>query len=625
MHGLVEDVPNWRKDQRFLRRRPQRAIALGGLVAAGTFVALLCLVGFRPIVYNTRKDEELALTRPISTLTANAVDTDSSHDGVIVLHPEQHVYRDSKKIRIDWNITKEMRSPDGVVKSIYLINGQFPGPTIEARSGDQVEVNVYNGIEQLDHPGVSIHWHGLTMKGANEMDGVVGLTQCAIEFNKSFTYRFRIPYDQAGIMPILVPNEQMGCTEASLSTSQPGEVQKQIQLSIIMRKRSFFSLEIGIIEVAMNYNCSMATKAHPIDCHFVDRPRLQLMDSNRVRVRIVNTGISTGFSIGVSDGSIKPIAVDGGNWLHKDTPRAKTIGLIQPGERLDAILDGGHPAGPTQMTIELDQENMPLVNFALEHIQSFPIIWSSGRISTGEAYDSSEQPIQEVFILADALGRDQPPDASFSRGPFQQAVLYSTMNIRSANHNQPVGSINRTSWMTPNSSTTVLPLLSLDRNSWANAISQLTKAHSFDVPWFKVSSPDQWMELTLNNFDDKGHPFHLVSHFTPGPRDTGSHNSKHGYEFYVMSRDHTGTFRGYNPLDDSSKAQAKKLNVVNPLRKDTVHVPAMGYVILRFPLDNEGLWLLHCHVLWHQAVGMGMVIQVGNIPEDVKQRSRYLC
>ncbi|KAG6107025.1 hypothetical protein E4U14_004377 [Claviceps sp. LM454 group G7] len=625
MHGLVEDVPNWRKDQRFLRRRPQRAIALGGLVAAGTFVALLCLVGFRPIVYNTRKDEELALTRPISTLTTNAVDTDSSHDGVIVLHPEQHVYRDSKKIRIDWNITKEMRSPDGVVKSIYLINGQFPGPTIEARSGDQVEVNVYNGIEQLDHPGVSIHWHGLTMKGANEMDGVVGLTQCAIEFNKSFTYRFRIPYDQAGIMPILVPNEQMGCMEASLSTSQPGEVQKQIQLSISMRKRSFFSLEIGIIEVAMNYNCSMAAKAHPIDCHFVDRPRLQLMDSNRVRLRVVNTGISTGFSIGVSDGSIKPIAVDGGNWLHKDTPRAKTIGLIHPGERLDAILDRGHPAGPTQMTIELDQENMPLVNFALEHIQSFPIIWSSGRISTGEAYDSSEQPIQEVFILADALGRDQPPDASFSRGPFQQAVLYSTMNIRSANHNQPVGSINRTSWMTPNSSTTVLPLLSLDRNSWANAISQPTKAHSFDVPWFKVSGPDQWMELTLNNFDDKGHPFHLVSHFTPGPRDTGSHNSKHGYEFYVMSRDQTGTFRGYNPFDDSSKAQAKKLNVVNPLRKDTVHVPAMGYVVLRFPLENEGLWLLHCHVLWHQAVGMGMVIQVGNIPEDVKQRSRYLC
>ncbi|KAG5939386.1 hypothetical protein E4U59_003137 [Claviceps monticola] len=620
MHGLVEDVANWRKDQRFLRRRPQRSIALGGIVAAGTCIALLCLVGFRPIVYNTRKNEVLALTRPISTFTANAVDTDSSLDAVIVLHPEQHVYREPKKISVDWNVTKEMRSPDGVVKSIYFINGQFPGPTLEARSGDQMEVNVYNGIEQLGHPGVSIHWHGLTMKGANEMDGVVGLTQCAIQFNKSFTYRFRIPYDQAGITPILVSNEQMGCTEASL-------------------KRSFCSLEIGIIEVAMkfwtglwtptitewNYNCSMATKAHPIDCHFVDRPRLQLMGSNRVRLRVVNTGISTGFSIGVSNGSIKSIAIDGGNWLHEDTPRAKTVGLIHPGERLDVILDRGHSTGPVQMTIELDLENIPLFNFALKRIQSFPIIWNSGRISAGESYDSSEQPVEEVFILADALGRDQSPDDSFSRGPFQQAVLYATMNIRSAKHNQPVGSINRTSWMTPNSSTSVLPLLSLDRNSWANSISQPTKAHSFDVPWFKVSGPDQWMELTLNNFDDKGHPFHLVSRFTPDPRDTGSHTLKHGYEFYVMARDQTGTFRGYNPFDDSSKAQAKSFNAVNPLRKDTVHVPAMGYVVLRFPLDNEGVWLLHCHVLWHQAVGMGMVIQVGNISEDVKQRSRYLC
>lgn len=43
--------------------------------------------------------------------------------------------------------------------------GQFPGPLIEARSGDHVEVNVYNGVEQMGHSNLSIHWHGLTMKG----------------------------------------------------------------------------------------------------------------------------------------------------------------------------------------------------------------------------------------------------------------------------------------------------------------------------------------------------------------------------------------------------------------------------------------------------------------------------
>jgi FtsP/CotA-like multicopper oxidase with cupredoxin domain len=38
---------------------------------------------------------------------------------------------------------------------------QFPGPTIEARSGDILEFEVLN----LAEDGVSLHWHGLHMRG----------------------------------------------------------------------------------------------------------------------------------------------------------------------------------------------------------------------------------------------------------------------------------------------------------------------------------------------------------------------------------------------------------------------------------------------------------------------------
>lgn len=34
--------------------------------------------------------------------------------------------------------------------------------------------------------------------GSNEMDGVVGLTQCAIQPSQTFTYRFRIAHHQEG-------------------------------------------------------------------------------------------------------------------------------------------------------------------------------------------------------------------------------------------------------------------------------------------------------------------------------------------------------------------------------------------------------------------------------------------
>jgi FtsP/CotA-like multicopper oxidase with cupredoxin domain len=75
--------------------------------------------------------------------------------------------------------------------------GEFPGPTIEARSGDTLIVQVENALESPDD-GVSIHWHGLFMKGHNNMDGAVGFTQCAIPPGRNFTYEFRVGDDQHG-------------------------------------------------------------------------------------------------------------------------------------------------------------------------------------------------------------------------------------------------------------------------------------------------------------------------------------------------------------------------------------------------------------------------------------------
>ena len=46
----------------------------------------------------------------------------------------------------------------------------------------------------------------------------------------------------------------------------------------------------------------------------------------------------------------------------------------------------------------------------------------------------------------------------------------------------------------------------------------------------------------------------------------------------------------------------------NTPRKDTVSVPAGGYVVLNFISDNPGVWFAHCHKEPHQIVGMSMFI-----------------
>ena len=35
-----------------------------------------------------------------------------------------------------------------------------------------------------------------------------------------------------------------------------------------------------------------------------------------------------------------------------------------------------------------------------------------------------------------------------------------------------------------------------------------------------------------------------------------------------------------------------------------------GFTVLRFVADNVGYWLFHCHMSWHNHLGMGLVIKV---------------
>lgn len=90
----------------------------------------------------------------------------------------------------EFNITRDRISTDGVLRDVILINGQFPGPLIEANWGDMIEVTVHN---QIGHPfeGTSVHWHGMLQRETPWYDGVPAVGQCPIAPFHSFTYKYR--------------------------------------------------------------------------------------------------------------------------------------------------------------------------------------------------------------------------------------------------------------------------------------------------------------------------------------------------------------------------------------------------------------------------------------------------
>ncbi|GME44714.1 similar to laccase-1 precursor [Neofusicoccum parvum] len=90
----------------------------------------------------------------------------------------------------DFTVARGHLLSDGFNKSGIYVNGQFPGPAIEANWGDWIEVRVHNNITGPEE-GTSLHWHGILQKGTQWYDGVPGVTQCPIAPGSSFTYRFR--------------------------------------------------------------------------------------------------------------------------------------------------------------------------------------------------------------------------------------------------------------------------------------------------------------------------------------------------------------------------------------------------------------------------------------------------
>lgn len=121
------------------------------------------------------------------------------------------------------------------------------------------------------------------------------------------------------------------------------------------------------------------------------------------------------------------------------------------------------------------------------------------------------------------------------------------------------------------------------------------------------------VDIILQNFDEGNHPFHL-----------------HGMQMFIIAAGH-GYFPGYEKLGlmPEGKGLLDASNdtiVANPLRRDVTTIEGFGWTLIRFVADNPGVWLFHCHMIWHAEAGMGMqiasrvdVMQNWTIPEQSQQ------
>ncbi|QPC62885.1 hypothetical protein HYE67_005116 [Fusarium culmorum] len=513
------------------------------------------------------------------------------------LHAQEHTSRPPKTLVYNWNITAGIRSPDGVEKRVYLINDEFPGPVIEARSSDRVVVHVHNGLSQ---EGLSIHWHGLRMKNQNGMDGAVGFTQSPILPGDSFNYNLTIGDDEYGTFWWHSHSDVQRADGlwGGLVVHSPDETNQQPEDYLIMIGDWFHRNQTEVLSwfadassrgnepvpdsLLVNgqgrFDCSMAVPARPVVCSQVTmnelKPLFRQTNDRRARIRVVNTGSIAGLTIRIDAAMMRPVRVDGGFDVHSEATEA--VGILYPGERVDIDVQWKDDHAPNHwFTVYMDDENFGYPNEALNPVQDFPAFDHGNKISSRKDLESNETQILDPQNLkAAAKIVDIPSVADHT------ILLYAKIEKLAHMDYKPVGFINHTSWKPQDP-----PLISQNRSGWDDY--QL-------IPFIATTreKPTR-VDIIINNLDDGAHPFHL-----------------HGHSFYVLSlyRDEgRGSWGSYNPY--SGEAPPNGLDLDFPLRKDTVSVPRRGHVVISFVADNPGIWALHCHMLVHMARGMAMGLE----------------
>eukprot|EP00878_Enallax_costatus_P033800 GHUV01037365.1.p1 GENE.GHUV01037365.1~~GHUV01037365.1.p1 ORF type:complete len:432 (+),score=88.08 GHUV01037365.1:181-1476(+) len=155
-----------------------------------TLVALACL-GF--LVASSAAASAAALAPSDVVVRRQLAEMDASDDSSSNQSSEGlGSISQAKKYKLD--VTVGSGAPDCVNRKVILVNGEFQ-PRLIFTQGDWVEVTVTNNLP-ADWPevsnGVSIHWHGFSMKGHAWMDGTKYISQCPIARGSSFTYKFQV-------------------------------------------------------------------------------------------------------------------------------------------------------------------------------------------------------------------------------------------------------------------------------------------------------------------------------------------------------------------------------------------------------------------------------------------------
>ncbi|KAK8641549.1 hypothetical protein V6N13_010946 [Hibiscus sabdariffa] len=518
-------------------------------------------------------------------------------------------------------------------KSIVSVNGQFPGPRIVAREGDQLLIKVVNHVPN----NISIHWHGIRQLRSGWADGPAYVTQCPIQTGQSYVYNFTI----VGQRGTLFWHAHISWLRATLygpivilpKRGVPYPFAKPYKEVPIIFGEWFNADPEAVISQALQTgggpNVSDAYTINGLpgplyNCSAKDTFKLKVKPGKTYLLRLINAALNDELFFSIANHTLTIVDVDA---IYVKPFETETL-LITPGQTTNVILktkpkypnatflmtarpyvtgqgtfDNSTVAGileyeslPSNVHSSISLEKLPLFKPILPSLNdtSFATNFASKLRSLGTAQYPANVPqkVDKRFFFTVGLGTSPCQHNQTCQGP---------------NGTKFAASVNNVSFVTPTTA-----LLQAHFFGQSNGVYTQDFPSSPIVPFNYTGTPpnntmvsngtkvvvlpfNSSVELVMQDTSILGaesHPLHL-----------------HGFNFFVVGQG----FGNFDPNKDPAK-----FNLIDPVERNTVGVPSGGWVAIRFLADNPGVWFMHCHLEVHTSWGLKMawIVLDGELPNQ---------
>ncbi|KAJ4359578.1 uncharacterized protein N0V89_000133 [Didymosphaeria variabile] len=475
-----------------------------------------------------------------------------------------------RTVYYEFDITNGTVAPDGFERIAFLINGQMPGPTIEANWGDTVVLKVNN---KLTVNGTSVHFHGIRQLNTVENDGVPSITQCPIAPGESFTYKFvatnygtswyHSHYAIQAWMGVFGPMVIHGPTskeyDVDAGTIFLNDWSHETVDSLYDAAQDSVNggpriMDNGLIN-GMN-TWGVQGSSNQTGQRF-ELPT-QLEPGKTYLFRIINGAIQSSYKWYIDGHKLQVIGMD----FTSIVPYETDIISINIGQRYMVLVKADQPAGDYWM--RADNQNACDETTQADDIKA--IVRYSGSdsksVPTTTKYNYTGECVDEPLSSLVPVAKLNPTSSDVE---FVEDVTLSTVD------NLFKWYLSGTTFMSHYEDPTLVRIL-------ANGTAP---TYAGDLV---LSLPEmgKWVYIIVESAIPLPHPIHL-----------------HGHDFFILAAGN-GTYSKSTPL-----------NFNNPPRRDTAIMPAAGFLVLGFLTDNPGTWLMHCHIGWHTSEGFALQIVEG--------------